>query len=125
MPTRILHACLVAALSFLGIQTGGVIAGEWQTSCGRSNDERRTCRHIKGDAVLMGNQGILNTIVFPDGEQRQYFYTGGSIGELQGLQVRLAGGPWLSARNYTGGDNQLFFQLPSGNIFLWISAFVD
>jgi len=125
MPTRILHAFLLAALSLISIHAGGVIAGEWQTGCGRSNDERKTCRHIKGDAVLMGQQGILNTIVFPDGEQRQYVYTGGSIRELKGLQVRIAGGPWLSASSSTRGDNQLFFQLPSGDIFLWISAFVD
>jgi len=100
-------------------------AGEWETKCGRSQSEDAYCRHIKGDAVLMGQQGWLNTIVFPNGERRQYFYTGGAVESLEGLKVRQAGGTWFNANGYTEGDNRLYFQLPSGNIFMWISAYVD
>ena len=100
-------------------------AGEWQTMCGRSQSENAYCRHIKGDAVLMGQQGSLNTIVFSNGDRRQYFYTGGTVENLEGLKVRQAGGAWFSANGYTEGDNRLYFQLPSGNIFMWISAYVD
>lgn len=100
-------------------------AGEWKTFCGRSQSEKAYCRHIRGDAVLMGQQGSLNTIVFSNGDTRQYFYIGGSVESLTGLQVRQAGGTWFSANGYTQGDNRLYFQLPSGNIFMWISAYVD
>ena len=99
-------------------------ANEWQTGCGRSREEVTYCRHIKGDAVLMGRQGILNTIVFPDGERRQYFYTGGTVEQLEGLKVRQLGDPWFNANGFTAKGNRLYFQLPSGNIFMWISAYV-
>ena len=52
-------------------------AGGWKTNCGRSDQEATTCRHSKDEAILNGKQGTLHTIAFPDGEKRQYFYTGG------------------------------------------------
>lgn len=72
-------------------------AAGWETNCGRSDGETTKCRNIKGDAILNGSQGYLHTIVFPDGEKRQYFYTGGSVCELKGLRVRSIDGPWFSA----------------------------
>lgn len=106
-------------------------ADEWQTDCGRSAGELTICRHIKGDAMLQGAPGILNTIIFPDGDTRQYFYTGGSVGDLEGLKVRNANSSsngWWDAYGYTritGERHRLYFQLPSGNIFMWINAYVD
>jgi len=123
---KLKRVCTTGLLSLAPIFfAASASAGEWKTKCGRSQSEDAYCRHIKGDAVLMGQQGWLNTIVFPNGERRQYFYTGGAVESLEGLKVRQAGGTWFNANGYTEGDNRLYFQLPSGNIFMWISAYVD
>jgi len=123
---KLKRVCTTGLLSLAPIFfAASASAGEWRTKCGRSQSEDAYCRHIKGDAVLMGQQGWLNTIVFPNGERRQYFYTGGAVESLEGLKVRQAGGTWFNANGYTEGDNRLYFQLPSGNIFMWISAYVD
>ena len=106
-------------------QSTQAIAVEWKTECGRSHSESGQCRHIKYDATLMGQQGILNTIVFPDGESKQYFYTGGTVENLEGLKVRTEGGEWFTANGYTEGSNRLYFRLRSGNVFMWISAYID
>lgn len=121
-----LEKCKIGLFSLLAVFSAtNVGAGEWETKCGRSQSEVTHCRHIKGDAVLMGEQGWLNTIVFPNGQRRQYFYTGGTVEDLDGLMVREVGGTWFRASGYTDGNNRLYFQLPSGNIFMWISAYVD
>jgi hypothetical protein len=118
-------ARLIAFFLLVLAQNSKVDAGEWKTKCGRSIGEVSNCTHIKGDAVLMGRQGSLNTIVFPNGERRQYFYTGGAVQDLEGLKVRKFGDSWFSANGYIDEDGRLCFQLPSGNVFMWVSAFPD
>jgi hypothetical protein len=123
---------MIAKLKFLAMAwvlaeffSANAKAIEWSTKCGRSSGEILTCRIIKGDAVLAGRQGVLNTIVFPDGERRQYFYSGGTVEELGGLRVRKYNAAWMAATGMTTQENRLYFRLPSGNIFMWISAYTD
>lgn len=102
-------------------------AAGWETNCGRSDQETTTCRHNKEEAILNGGKGTLHTIVFPDGEKRQYFYTGGWICDLKDLRVRSLGGPWSQAivNCPRTQANRLVFQLPSGSTVLWIDTAVD
>lgn len=101
---------------------------EWETTCGRTKNQKETCRVIKGDAVLNGIQGALFTIVFVNGEKRQFFTTPEDTAKQpfcsSGAKVRKTNGAWLSANVDCWDDNgwtRQGFVLPSGNIFMYIS----
>lgn len=107
------------------VSSGQASAYEWTTGCGRSDQESIRCQHIKGDAILAGSQGVLHTIAFPNGVKYQYFYTGGPLCNFEGLMVRKTNRSWFKASAYCTEKNRLVFQLPSGNTFFWINAYVD
>jgi hypothetical protein len=124
------HKLLKQSVSFLtflslSITSGQVSAIEWATGCGRTNQESEKCRNIKGDAILAGVQGTLHTVVFPDGDKYQYFYTGGTICNLEGLKVKKVGQPWFRASEYCSEENRMLFQLPSNGTFFWVDTSVD
>jgi hypothetical protein len=114
---------LLPAILFMSLPIQS-FAEEWRTYCGRSHQESSECRLVKGDATLGGSSGVLYTIIFSDGDKRQYFYTGGGVCHyLEGLLVRKSNELWLHASAKCSKDNRLVFKLPSGETFFWINAF--
>lgn len=120
-----LSTLFVTLLVTQSITVEQALANQWITRCGRNVQESIQCKFIKGDAILSGSQGILNTIVFPNGVKYQYFYTGGVVCNLEGLMVRKISGYWFKASAYCTEENRLVFILPSGSIFFWVNAFDD
>jgi hypothetical protein len=119
-------------ISFLIAETAmhpqKALGTEWVTTCGRIKNQKERCRVVKGDAVLNGLQGMLFTIVFSNGEKRQFFTTPEDTARQpfcrSSVKVRKVNGAWLSANVDCWDDNgwtRQGFQLPSGDIFMYIS----
>ena len=126
--SRVLFLSISILSALIAMHPQKVFGIEWTTTCGRTKNQKETCRVIKGDAVLNGKQGILFTIVFSKGEKRQFFTTPEDTAKQpfceSSAKVRKANGAWLSANVDCWDDNgwtRQGFQLPSGDIFMYIS----
>ncbi len=89
--------------------------------CGRSRQEITRCQWSRGDVFLDGQQGIMHTLRFPDGDVRYWFDPGMTLCEEMTIRVKANQGRWFNAASYCQ-DGILFLGLPSGNIFLWQQA---
>ena len=62
----------------------------------------------RGDAVLNGRQGIIITLVFPNGDRRMWFSTDDDTAQQTVCEdesrVRKPNGAWLFARNQCWND---------------------
>ena len=101
-------------------------AGEWQTSCGTSRHALQDCTVRKGDVVLYGNVGYSHTFIMPNGKKYQWFYPANSSNTLCNYSdnfLKTPGGSWFPVYPQCISGGLISFQLPSGNIAFFASAY--